>query len=134
MDAAPSRRLTQFAFVIRLGRGGALEKRAMPSLKKKVSVPSGINLGLGNTPNSLALVLLGNPCSRSNQQYRPVQSPSLSAKTVTGVRAGPLKVTGLAVESLMLAVADIGCEQPRVYAGLGHMGTLCCRNVRGRQQ
>lgn len=105
----------------------------MSSLKKKVSIPSGINPGLSNTPNSLALALLGNPRSRYNQQCQPVQNASLRAKIVSGVRVGPLKVTGLglAVESLKLVLADIQREQPQVYQGLGHMGMLCCRNVRG---
>ena len=73
----------------------------MTSLTKAVAVPAGINPGLSNTPNKLALALLGNPRSSYDQDCRPVTNAALAAKMVSGVDVGPFSVSdlGLAVTS-----------------------------------
>ena len=102
------------------------------SLREKRSIPSNINAGLSSPPNRLMLELLGSPRNSYDQSCRPPTNTSVK-KLIRLRDVGPFRVTGLepAVESLAAIMADIKVEQPDVYAALGSMGMLCCRNVRG---
>jgi Putative peptidoglycan binding domain/D-alanyl-D-alanine carboxypeptidase len=105
----------------------------MTGLTKEVSIPAGVNAGLGGTSNKLALALLGNPRSNYNADCQPVTNPGLAAKMVSGIDVGPFRVSGfgLAVDSLKLVMADIKAEQRAVFDVLSTAGMLCARLVRG---
>lgn len=102
------------------------------SLKSKRPIPANINIGLNSPPNRLMLELLGNPRNTYDQECRPPTNRPFK-DLVRHKDVGPFKVWGLgpALDSLTEVMADIREEQPDVYEVLGHMGMLCCRNVRG---
>ncbi|NJM29434.1 MAG: M15 family metallopeptidase [Rhizobiales bacterium] len=104
----------------------------MPSLTKRVAIPSGINTGLTSASSSLMLSLLGNPRSNYSQDCQPVTNARLKAHIKTK-HVGPFRATGfdLALESLIAVMADIRAEQPSVFAALSSAGMLCCRFKRG---
>lgn len=101
-------------------------------LKAKRPIPGNLNPNLHSPPNRLMLEVLGNPRNSYDQECRsPTNRPF--KHWVGKMDVGPFAVWGLkpALESLARVMADIRVEQPEVYDALGHMGMLCCRNVRG---
>lgn len=102
------------------------------SLTAKRPIPNNINQGLSSPPNRLMLELLGSPRNSYDQACRPPTNRPIK-NMIRHKDVGPFKVPGLepAVDSLTAVMNDIRIEQPDVYAALGHMGMLCCRNVRG---
>lgn len=102
------------------------------SLKSKRPIPANINIGLNSPPNRLMLELLGSPRNTYDQECRPPTNRPFK-DLVRHKDVGPFKVWGLgpALDSLTEVMADIREEQPDVYEVLGHMGMLCCRNIRG---
>ena len=106
------------------------------SLTRPVPRPKAgtINAGLVSAGNDLMQARLGAPLL--NGGYTSLcqmpTNPRLRKNLVTD-SVGPFRVTGLvpAVVSLKAVMADIGKDQPAVYAALGTAGMLCCRLVRG---
>ncbi len=102
------------------------------SLTAKRPIPNNINQGLSSPPNRLMLELLGSPRNSYDQTCRPPTNRPIK-NMIRHKDVGPFKVPGLepALDSLTEVMNDIRIEHPDVYAALGHMGMLCCRNVRG---
>jgi len=104
------------------------------ALTDLVSIPAGINVGIGAAKQSTMLGLLGNPRSDYNSDCQGIEHPELK-KLVAFKDLGVSKVRGLqpAVESLERVIADIRVQQPQIHAALGTAGMLCARLVRGSQ-
>lgn len=102
------------------------------SITETVPVPTHLNAGVVGARQQTMLALLGNPRCGYDATCQPITNVTLRALVVTQ-DVGPFRVTGLrpAVEDLKRVLADIGREEPRVYAALGSAGMLCARLIRG---
>jgi hypothetical protein len=97
-----------------------------------VPVPADLNPGLSGARQSTMLSVLGNP--RSDYSDECQEPTNRRIRDLIALRhVGPFRVRGLApaVEALRAILSDIRDEQPDVHAGLGHVGMLCARHVRG---
>lgn len=92
----------------------------------------GLNGNLRGARNKTMLKLLGNPRgSYSSECQAPTNEFIRNLIVVEDV--GPFRVRGLrpAVETLRAILADVRQANEEIYDGLGHVGMLCCRFVRG---
>lgn len=97
-----------------------------------VSVPAGINAGIRNAKQATMISTLGNPREEYTDECQPITNTRLRALVVFE-DVGPFKARGLApaVASLREVFGKIAVQQAEVAAGLGNMGMLCARLVRG---
>jgi Putative peptidoglycan binding domain/D-alanyl-D-alanine carboxypeptidase len=102
------------------------------TITRLVSIPPGINIGVGCARQATMLGLLGNPRNDYDQVCREVTNLTLKSH-IHVADVGPFRVQGLrpAVASLRDILSDIEATQPDVHAELGSAGMLCARLVRG---
>jgi hypothetical protein len=102
------------------------------SVTDLVGVPAGINGGVQNAKQSTMIATLGNPREEYTDECQGITNPRLRALIVFE-DVGPFKARGLgpAVASLRTVFQRIAIEESEVATGLGNMGMLCARLVRG---
>jgi hypothetical protein len=104
----------------------------MMSITELVGVPAAINIGIRNAKQATMITTLGNPRAEYTDECQAITNPRLRALTVFE-NVGPFKARGLApaVAALREIFRDTAAREGEVAAGLGNMGMLCARLVRG---
>lgn len=97
-----------------------------------VPIPGDINRHVSAARQQTMLAILGNPRAVYSTECQNPTTPRIS-ELIVHEQVGRLKVRGLrpAVESLRQVLEKIEQTHPDVYSGLGHVGMLCARFVRG---
>jgi hypothetical protein len=112
----------------------AFQARPRSILVEPIPKPlvTGYNTGLASAGNATMQARFGAPRSTYSQDCQAVTHATLAGRMVTR-SVGPFRVSGLdsAVTSLTTIMTAIAFEQRLVYRGLGTVGMLCARYVRG---